>query len=265
MARLEKGTYLGNAIGRSRADGITAWTSTFGSDAPDAPTHYHESSHLSFVLQGGIVDKRKTAESERSSGELLFFHAGEIHQSTIGAFPTKNITLEIEHQFLLDNLVAEAAIQLAADRNPNAKFIMLKIYKELMTADAFSDCSIKMLLIDLIHTDPKAASHNPRPRWINIVAELTRDKWNESLSLKDLSKAANIHPVTISKHFPRYFSCTFGEHMRRLKVEKSLQFLGVPSFSLTEIAAECGFSDQSHFIRTFKQLTGFLPNIYKKL
>jgi AraC family transcriptional regulator len=53
--------------------------------------------------------------------------------------------------------------------------------------------------------------------------------------------------------------------MRRLKIEKSLYLLKDSSFSLTEIAAECGFSDQSHFIRTFKQLTGFLPNSYKKI
>lgn len=265
MLGLEKGTYLGNVVDTLQADGVIVRANTFRNGNIPATIHYHENSHVSFVLQGGVLDKRKTSESERLTGELMFFHAGEPHQTIIELFPTKNINLAIEHEFLQANLATEAAIKSAVDRNPNAKFIMLKIYKELVSEDVFSDSSIKMLLLNLIHTNPETNSKNPRPGWINIVAELARDKWNESLTLKDLSEAAGIHPITISKHFPKYFSCTFGEYMRRLKIERSLYFLKVSSFSLTEIAAECGFSDQSHFIRTFKQLTGFLPNNYKKI
>lgn len=250
-----------------QADGVIARAKTFREGEGDAAaaTHYHENSHVSFVMRGGVLDKRRTRETERLSGELMFFHAGESHQTIIGSFPTKNINLAIEPEFLQDNLATEAAVKSAVDRNPYAKFIMLKIYKELVSEDAFSASSIKMLLLNLIHVNPEIDSKNTRPGWINVVAQLTRDKWNESLTLKDLSEAAGIHPITVSKHFPKYFSCTFGEHMRRLKIEKSLYFLKDSAFSLTEIAAECGFSDQSHFIRTFKQLTGFLPNNYKKL
>jgi AraC family transcriptional regulator len=265
MLALAKGTYLGNVVDTLQAEGVSVRATTFQNGDATATTHYHENSHLSFVLQGGVLDKRKTWESERLPGELMFFHAGEPHQTIIELFPTKNINLAIEHEFLQENLATEATIKSAVDRNPNAKFIMLKIYKELVSEDVFSDCSIKMLLLNLIHTNPKTDFKNTRPGWIKTVAELTRDKWNEPLTLKDLSKAAGVHPITISKHFPKYFSCTFGEYMRRLKIEKSLYFLKDSSFSLAEIAAECGFSDQSHFIRTFKQLTGFLPNKYKKL
>ncbi|MFV8347795.1 AraC family transcriptional regulator [Flavobacterium sp. ZB4P13] len=37
------------------------------------------------------------------------------------------------------------------------------------------------------------------------------------------------------------------------------------SASLTDISFECGFADQSHFIRTFKQQTGFLPKKFQNL
>ena len=265
MLALEKEAYSRNAFDRLRAEGVFAGAKTFRKQAAAATLHYHENSHVNFVLQGGVLDKRRSWETERVPGELMFFHAGEPHETIIESFPTKSIDLIIEHEFLQDNLATEAAIYSAVERNPQAKFIMLKIYKELISEDGFSDSSIKMLLLNLIHANSKIESANPSPGWIKKVAELTRDKWNESLTLKDLSEAAGVHPITVSKHFPRYFSCTFGEYMRRLKIEKSLYFLKVSSFSLTEIAAECGFSDQSHFIRTFKQLTGFLPNNYKKI
>jgi len=266
MLAIEKVTYLENAGVKLRADGVMAGAKTFRNEGDyTVAKHYHENLHVSFVLQGGVLDKRKTRETERSPGEVMFFHAGEPHQTFIKSFPTKNINLAIEHEFLQNNLATEAAVESAVDTNPQAKFIMLKIYQELVSEDGFSDCSIKMLLLNLIHANSKIESRSTRPRWINVVADLTRDKWNEALTLKDLSEAAGVHPITVSKHFPTYFSCTFGEYMRRLKIERSLYFLKVSSFSLTEIAAECGFSDQSHFIRTFKQLTGILPNKYKKL
>lgn len=265
MLALEKRKYLGNVVDTLKSDGVIAGAKTFQKESASATLHYHENSHLSFMLQGGVLDKRKTLENERLSGELMFFHAGEPHQTIIKTFPTKNINLAIDHKFLQNNLATETIVKSAVDNNPNAKFIMLKVYKELVSEDVFTNCSIKMLLLNLIHTNPNTDFKNARPGWVRIVAELTRDKWNESLTLKDLSEASGIHPISISKHFPKYFSCTFGEYMRRLKIERSLYFLKSSFFSLAEIAAECGFSDQSHFIRTFKQLTGFLPNNYKKL
>ena len=265
MLALEKEVYSGNPFDKLRTEGVIVGAQTFRKQPAAAARHYHENSHVNFVLQGGVLDKRENWETERLPGELMFFHAGEPHETIIESFPTKSINLIIEHEFLQDNLATEAAINSAVERNPQAKFIMLKIYKELVSEDVFSNCSIKMLLLNLIHTNPKPESKNTHPRWIKIVAELARDKWNESPTLQELSEAAGVHPITISKHFPKYFSCTFGEYMRRLKIEKSLYFLKVSRFSLTEIAAECGFSDQSHFIRTFKQLTGFLPNNYKKI
>lgn len=265
MLALEKEAYSGNAFDALRAEGVFAGAKAFRRQAASAALHYHENTHVNFVLQGGVLDKRKTWATERAAGELMFFHAGEPHETIIESFPTKSIDLVIEHEFLRDNLATESSIRSAAERNPNAKFIMLKIYKELISRDVFSGSSIKMLLLNLFHSKPQTDSRNTLPGWIKTVAEMTRDRWNEPLSLKDLSEAAGVHPVTVSKHFPKYFSCTFGEYMRRLKIEKSLYFLKASRFSLTEIAAECGFSDQSHFIRTFKQLTGFLPNNYKKV
>jgi AraC family transcriptional regulator len=52
--------------------------------------------------------------------------------------------------------------------------------------------------------------------------------------------------------------------MRKLKIDKALSLVKSGEESLTSVAYECGFADQSHFIRTFKQMTGFLPAMYQK-
>lgn len=265
MLILEKGAYLGKVLDLSQADGILAGATSYRQGDGAGVMHYHENSHLSFVLRGGGIEKRKSSEFERLPGQIMFFHAGESHQCINKLFPARNVNLEIEPVFLRDNGLTEAAINLSVLKNSNSKFIMLKVYKELLMADAFSGSSIKLLLLNLICANPKTEAEKGQPLWVNQVKDLLHDRWNEPLSLTDLAQAAGVHPVTISKFFPRYFSCTFGEYLRRLKIEKSLQMIKSSPMSLTEIAHECGFSDQSHFTRTFKRLTGFLPNTYAKL
>ncbi len=262
---LMKGVYLGRVLNLSQADGILAGVTSYQQEDGAGLMHYHENPHLSFVLSGGGVEKRKASNFERLPGQVMFFHAGESHQCINKLFPARNVNLEIESGFLRDNGLTESNVNLSVLQNPNSKFIMLKVYKELLAEDDFSQSSIKMLLLNLICVNQKTASTRDLPFWVTIIKELLNDRWNEQLSLKDLAAATGVHAVTISKFFPKYFSCTFGEYMRRLKIEKSLQMIKASSSSLTEIAQECGFSDQSHFTRTFKHLTGFLPNQYAKL
>lgn len=266
MLALGKGAYLGKVLDLSQAEGILAGVTSYREGDGAGLMHYHENSHLSFVLRGGGVEKRKSSEFERLPGQLMFFHAGESHQCLNKLFPAQNINLEIESIFLNDNGLTEGAVNKSVLKNPNSKFIMLKVYKELLTGDDFSGSSIKMLLLNLISSiNQKSYSLKEPPSWVNSIKEILNDRWNEPVSLRDLSIATGVHCVTISRFFPKYFSCTFGEYMRRLKIEKSLQLIKTSPAPLTEIAYECGFSDQSHFTRTFKQLTGFLPNQYAKL
>lgn len=263
MQALDKGKYSGKVVDISQSDGLIAdVTSYFENDETDF-AHYHENSHISFILQGGNLEKREHAEFERLPGQVMFFRSGEVHQSITKLFPARNINLEIESSFLNSNGIAESDISLAIANNPDAKFIMLKVYRELAAEDELSAVSIDMLLLNLICSTGTA--YHDLPRWMQTISDLLNDRWNETLSLKDLSIAANVHPVTISRYFPRYFSCTLGEYSRKIKIERSLSLIKNSPLSLTEIAYECGFSDQSHFTRTFKALTGFLPNRFGKL
>lgn len=225
--------------------------------------HFHENAHLNFILNGGIIDKRQKSETERLSGDLMFFHAGEPHQTFYKLLPQINISLEINDSFFAEKSFGKICPIENLSKSVNTKFLAIKIYKELAIQDEFSESSIEMLLLNLLSDE--AETKNSRPKWLDKVLELLNDNWNAPVSLQDLAKAANVYPTTISKHFPKYISCTLGEYRRRLKVEKSLGFIKNSNQSLTEIAHECGFADQSHFTRTFKHLTDFLPSQYQSL
>ena len=233
------------------------------------PEHAHVNPHLTFLLQGGTEEKWNNGIFERLAGDIVYYPAAKPHQNLQTLAGSKNINFEFDASFFKQNNITESAIEKAAGKIQATKFILLKVYKETMFGDPCSDESIRMLLLYLLEgpnrLSKKGSANKPHPGWIGKIREYIQDRWNEPVTLQDLSLAAGVHPITISKHFPRYFACTLGEHLRRIKIERALALVKSTSRPLTEIAFECGFADQSHFIRVFKATTGFIPNDFRKL
>jgi AraC-like DNA-binding protein len=105
------------------------------------------------------------------------------------------------------------------------------------------------------------------PAWAKELKEIIQDQidTNLNLSLKGLSETLQVHPAYLSREFSKYFDdLSFGDYIRKLRIDKAIQLLSSSSHSLTEIAYLTGFSDQSHFTRIFKVHTGKSPSAYKK-
>lgn len=105
------------------------------------------------------------------------------------------------------------------------------------------------------------------PAWANELKEIIQDHidTNLTLSLKNVSENLNVNPAYLSREFSKYFdNLTFGDYIRKLRIEKAIQILETSTYSLSEIAYLTGFSDQSHFTRIFKKHTGKSPSAYRK-
>ena len=105
------------------------------------------------------------------------------------------------------------------------------------------------------------------PEWALHLKETIQDQidTNLTLNLKEISEGLKVHPAYLSRQFSKYFdNLTFGEYIRKLRIDKAIHLLHHTSHSLSEIAYLTGFSDQSHFTRIFKKHTGQNPSDYKK-
>ena len=103
------------------------------------------------------------------------------------------------------------------------------------------------------------------PGWVKDLKEIIQDQIDTNLSLTDISKSLNIHPSYLSREFSKHFNnLSFGEYIRKLRIEKAIELIKSSSYSLTEVAYLTGFSDQSHFTRIFKLYTGKNPSAFKK-
>jgi AraC-like DNA-binding protein len=92
----------------------------------------------------------------------------------------------------------------------------------------------------------RAANHLRHARGIISVQELADEA---GLSLRQFQRRFQAQTGLNPKHYARI--CRIGQAVHRKELE--------PAASWTELALECGYADQSHFIRDFKALTGHLP------
>ena len=122
------------------------------------------------------------------------------------------------------------------------------------------------LFIDVFNKFIKQkAAKKKTPEWVKELKEIIQDQIDTNLSLTDISKSLDIHPSYLSREFSKHFdNLSFGEYIRKLRIEKAIELMKTSPYSLTEIAYLTGFSDQSHFTRIFKKHTGQNPSAYRK-
>ncbi|OQP57077.1 AraC family transcriptional regulator [Niastella vici] len=136
------------------------------------------------------------------------------------------------------------------------------LQQEKHTQQPFEDLLISVLNRYLKN---KPGSKKKTPAWAQELKDIIQDHIDANLSLKELSKGLDINPSYLSREFSRYFeNMSFGEYIRKQRIEKAIALMKQPSYSLTEIAYLTGFSDQSHFTRIFKKHTGQNPSVYRK-
>ncbi len=122
------------------------------------------------------------------------------------------------------------------------------------------------VFMDVYHKFIKQKSAQRKtPDWVKELKQIIQDQIDSNLNLTEVSRSLDINPSYLSREFSKHFNnLSFGEYIRKLRIEKAMALMQENKYSLTEIAYLTGFSDQSHFTRIFKLNTGKSPSAYKK-
>lgn len=127
------------------------------------------------------------------------------------------------------------------------------------------------LLSDQLPSTPVAAQSLPSvargglaPWQANRVSAYILEKLDSPISIEEL---ANLCRLSTS-HFSRAFKASFGEpphaYIIRQRVEEAKRVMLESVEPLSQIAAACGFADQSHFCRHFRRAVGVSPNTWRR-
>jgi AraC-like DNA-binding protein len=129
------------------------------------------------------------------------------------------------------------------------------------------DSPVEQLLLQVYHQYLKQEKGKKAPEWAETLKDMIQDQLDThmTMSLQQASEELEINPAYLSREFSKYFdNLSFGDYMRKMRIEKAMLLIEAGQYTLTEIAYLTGFSDQSHFNRIFKKQTGHSPSTFKK-
>ena len=261
----KRGQYYGTKQEEWQVQGVGL--SEYGYQGERTDWHYHENPYFMYVLQGNMRDINKAQRTACPAGSLVFLNWQEMHFNEKVSSEARGFHIEFDRKWFeekqLDIGLWEGS-QLLED--PRLHHLLAKIYYEFNCRDAFSETAVELLLLQLcegIERNSRTAAAGP-PSWVPRLKEMLHEE-TEDLSLRYLSEQLGVHPAHLSRAIPKYLSSNLGEYMRQQKVKQAIGMLTDGRLSLTEIAYVCGFSDQSHFTRTFKRYFGKPPKAFRDM
>ncbi len=99
---------------------------------------------------------------------------------------------------------------------------------------------------------------------IKKAIEYIDENFNKPIKLKDITRKVGIS----KEHFCRIFKVetkkTFVEYVNKKRIDESKKILRNPKIKINEIYLKIGFTNQQHFTKVFKTITGHSPTIYRK-
>lgn len=229
--------------------------------------HMHANTYLSFILEGHYTETYQGSSSACATNTLRYLPAGEVHSN---AYDDGARCLLVELQpATVDRLREHARV---LDRpgeitNPHATMLARRLYSEFQRRDSAASIAIEGLILEILAESVRSSGTSPRnaPKWLLRAKDMIHARFLEVPSLTEIAAAAGVHPVHLSREFHRYFDCTVGEYMRKLRIEHASHLLATTATSLADIASVCGFADQSHFSSTFKRTVGVTPARFRDM
>ena len=224
----------------------------------EADWHFHERPFIAFVLKGHMVEKNKRTELSCPPGSLLYQNWEEQNSHQCLVDGTLCIILEL---FDSNSKMKRGSFLF---HDPSINILFHQLYKESKFYSETTNLEVSSLVSEISGVCYQKYDHEyKRLPWTSKLLDIIQDNYSSPLSLRWLAREIGIHPVYLSRAFRKEFNCTIGQFLRRVRVERSMILLYNSNLSLSEIAYSCGFADQSHYNRCFKQINNITPHQYR--
>ena len=260
---MQNGEFFGIQDRKLELGNVTMTATTYTHAKVD--WHHHENAYFTFLLAGKMAEISSKGRLDCTPGTLLFHNAEVAHYNLKPKEFTRGFHIELEQDWLAHaDGGTEPGSYLVVD--PHRKLVAFQLFWEFLNFDGSQPAAVECLVNSLVQR-PKTTERQrvaDVPKWVALVRDLLHDLPAHRWTLAELSKTADVHPNHLSRAFPSYFGCTFGQYIRRVRVERALTLMVGSTQSLCEISHRCGFSDQSHFNRTFRTVLQCTPLCYRK-
>jgi AraC family transcriptional regulator len=192
----------------------------------------------------------------------------ERHANYIGRRGARVLAIQPDpHDHALFGTIERLIEAVAHVRDPLISLDARRVLAEMDRGDALARLAIDALLVGmLVRVSRSQGSHLERraPLWLDRVRERLHDEFRSPPSLAGLAETAGVSPTHLCHVFRTQLGTTVGEYVRRVRANWSAEQLRMTDQSLSAIAVEAGYADQSHFTRETRRLLGARPSEFRR-
>lgn len=238
--------------------------------------HFHNDYCFSLIYQGNLLFDNEKEKYNFTQGVLQVVNPYEFHTnknsdwSSLNLMPTIDFINSIANDMTQNDIKRDITFNtFTIDKQAislfNCLFLLMKNKEpNKMILDQavinFFEYMIKYHVLDSVE---KIANITCSKKDINKALEYINNysEWN-SLTLEDISKEIGISKYHFIKEFKRHLGITPNQYIQIRKVNHSKELIK-KGVSFSQVAYECGFTDQSYMIKVFKKYHGYTPSKLK--
>ena len=263
--KLQPGRFYGSILKSCEVNGFILSESLYSPDTKISQ-HSHAQSYLCMLLRGSYTERydRKIRVCQPST--VVFHPSGEAHSNHFLKLGGRLFRLEIRQHWLDRVREYTNCLNVPADFNGGSlAWLSARLYEEFYRMDSLSPVVIEGLALEIMGNTARQSApvSSEAPRWLSSAKDLIHERFLDDLSVAKIASFTGVHAVHLSRVFRRFYGCTVGEYIRRLRIEFASRQLSSSDTPLVDISAAAGFSDQSHFSKSFKLSTGMTPAKYR--
>lgn len=214
-------------------------------------------------LLAQLVCRRKL-ELSRSMRERDFRRAGEI----IFQMLTYILMQDLERREKIKFAVLELFLLLFHSAMEEGNLEDLAGLDQRFTAEweALDDPESLCLWIVRVFDELKGAAHSgqgPRSDLLKRVLDFIESHFSEDLPVERIAREVCLSPSRLTHRMRSEYNSTLGRCIVKVRMEKAKTLLRDTDTSISAIAQDVGYRDQSHFTRIFRRHVGFTPKGYR--
>ena len=214
--------------------------------------HFHDTYAFGLIVGGvercGIGRARHFFEP----GSVPMFNPGEVHDGG----PATEDGWSYRMVYVDASLIGEErAFPAAQRRDPAARWAVGRLFDAI---DCGSELGIEEALAQTLQILLERTAPGRARAPLSNVRELIDARCCEPLRLRELCALAGVSPTRLLRAFEAAYGLTPHRYQQSCRVAraKRMMLAGTP---LAEVAAACGYSDQSHLNRWFLRIQGTTP------
>ena len=236
-------------------------------------THFHNTYTIGITHDGVFksLHEKKTFYMYKNSTKIINPH--EVHGGDSNAwqytnfYPSIKLLSEVYEQIFFEKKTPLFTKHIVDD--PILYKLLLDFFiKSYQKEDALSiEASLiealSYLIKNFAHTTKEYEETFDSKAIIKNSIEYIKDSLDTNITLDDLASNSKLSKYHFLRTFKNSIGLTPHQFLLIQRIEKAKELIS-KGISLSEIAFQTGFSDQSHFNRSFKKMYGYSPSSLNK-